>query len=619
MHRIAICDTLHIHKRNFKSFFEFMEEKGIKPSILLDKDDDGYNLIPCTGNYNEIEQHVSPFVALAIRDHAKVIANKTIDELYDSEMLELKLWPLCRSELLSYLLSKDEWQQEVTLKDDRLLFEEIFKKNHEDLTLNIAVAKFWLNHWYRNRKKIFSNHGCCVFSGSATYTRTLLELLRRSQCRAFIMESTFTGNDYIFEEMYQPVANNLGVRHQNTKVARRNPELETPSMYDRELTKARNKVVSANNKNVKQPESEGLPQFINDEDQILIMGQVANDYSLIEDGFPYISSIPVYKELMKRILDETNLNIIFKAHPWEHKKVNIERSFTFDYLKNFIRDLPANLRSRVLLVEETNLQDLLDNSQYFLTLCSQSGIEAAMNGIRPIVLGTAFYSNAGFTLDCPSVDVAIEAIKNSNGTLSLEEYKAFNRFIVDMFQYGTISSFPSGKGKIEKILHQNRSIEQKTPIKPELALSRGENYQVTNAQKWTGVLEKLKPIEDRDTLKNLSNKLTISLVGLPEKIKKSDRNSFLSINLENLSGYIIPHSFEGRKGFLSYHIYDEKGKKYTWDGERQPLRAEVKRGLQGRVPFKAPSETGKYKVVPALLYSSICWIDSDQTWEFEVV
>ncbi len=619
MLRIALCDTLHLHKRNFASLFEMFQEQDITPSILLDRDDDGYNLITCSGNYEDIEQHVSPFVALSVREHASSLAKQPVDELYESEMLGLRLWPLCRSELMSYLLSQDSWQAEVMLKDDRALFEKAFVENHADLTLNISIAKYWLNHWYHNRKKIFSHNACCVFSGSSIYTRTLLELLRRSQCRAFVLESTFTGNDFLFEEMYQPIANNLGVRHHNTRVSRRDPQLETIDNFEREAIKARNKIISANNKNVKQPASRKLPQFPTDQEQILILGQVANDYSLIEDGFPYVGSIPVYRELIQKILKQTSYNIVFKSHPWEHKKSNIKRSFTFDTLAEFVRGLPDTQRSRVLLVEDTNLQDLLNDSTHFVTFCSQSGIEAAMNGLRPIVLGRAFYSNAGFTQDCANIDDVITALNTSDGTLNLNEYQSFTRFVVDLFQYGSFSIFQSGRSKLLKALEKPKALEQKSPLWSELSLRSSNLSHRATPKQWAGIVRRLKPLEDPDTAKMLADNLSISLLNFPASFNRSDQNIQLILQVVNHSEYAIPRMLMNRECFASYHIYDEHGGRYIWNGERKLLNEEIQQEFRDTIPFKIPDEAGKYSIVPALLFNSICWLNSDQTWEFEVV
>lgn len=619
MLRIALCDTLHLHKRNFTSFFEMMEEEQITPSVLLDPDVDGYDIITCSGNYTNLEQQISPFVAHSINAHAAFLAEQTIDTLYDSEMLGLRLWPMCRSELMSYLLSQDHWQTEVMLKDDRAIFEKAFKENHADLTLNIAVTKHWLNHWYHNRKKIFSHHACCVFSGSSIHTRTLLELLRRSPCRAFVLESTFTGNDYLFEEMYQPIANNLGVRHKNTRVSRRDESLKSPTLYENEIIKARNKIVQTNNKNVKQPETDSLPHFPHDQDQILILGQVVNDYSLIEDGFPYVGSIPVYKELIQKLLDNTSCNIVFKTHPWEHKKKNIEAPYTFEALADLIRGFPDHLRSRILLVDDVNLQDLLDNSKYFITFCSQSSIEAALNGLRPIVLGRTFYSHAGFTSDCSKIDDVITAVKTIDGTLTLDEYNNFNQFIVDLFQFGTVSVFKSGKNILKSTLQISRSLEQKTPIRAELDLRKTHSSSRLKPSQWTGIRQKQKSTEDAEIIKNLGGKVSIFLQHFPNTFHSHDDSVKLSFHVENHSEYIIPRQLKGKKCFASYHIYDEHGKRYIWNGERVLVAGNIQQGHQQNIPFKIPDVAGKYTVVPALLFDSMFWLDSDKSWEFEVV
>ncbi|WP_299031738.1 hypothetical protein [uncultured Sulfitobacter sp.] len=618
MLNIALADSFHLHQRNFPSLFKVLESDRFNTTTLLDKEQDGFGLITCLGNYTDLSGRVSALMARSIQTQADVFATWDADRLYGAQVAHLDLWPLCRSEMLAYLLSFDNWQTDIMPKDDRAIFDKAFAEDHATLTLNMAAANHWLNHWYDMRADIFKNHFCCIFSGSMIYTRTLMVLLRRSPTRALVMESTFTGNDFLLEEMYHPIANNLGVQHANLRATRRDPALEVPNLYDREVIKARNKVMTAKNKNVVQPPPRDLPRFANDAPQALIVGQVVNDFSLIEDGFPYVSSVPVYREMIARLLEETNCNIIFKAHPWENKKVHLRTPRTFDALAEYVSGLPDDKRARVLLVEDVNMQSLLEDSQFCLTFTSQTGIEAAMLGLKPIVLGHAFYSGAGFTHDCPDLDAVVAAVNSGEGLLDLSGYRAVDRFLVDLFQYGSVSVHGSGERKIAQMLVRHIPLEQKTHLRMEMELGQTALRPRADPSEWSGVLRMKGPLPPDEEVAVMAQMLTFALPDFPGSFDSTDTQYTLRCRVSNKSQHAIPLSKGGKLFNLSYHIFNEAGERVVLNGLMTPLLRELHDSYEAEIAFQTPEEAGKYTIVPALLYTGVCWLDSATSWEFTV-
>ena len=618
MKKVCIADEFHIHKRNFPSLFEKFASADSKVKVLLPKSHDCFRLITAIGCYDDLEERTSAILARYIRSQAEEYSLLTADELFDISIYSLKLWPLCRSELMAYLLTRDNWQQEVMLKDDRAVFDKAFEENHSDLVMNIAMANFWLNHWFDLRRDIFENERCFVFSGSMTYTRTLMELLRRSPTKCMVLESTFTGNDYICEELYHPVANNLGVKYENVRVSRRIEEFELPDQYDREVVKARNKVLSAKNKNVKQPPDSALPTFPHDAELILIVGQVVNDFSLIEEGFPYVGSIPVYKELITKLLDETEHNIVFKAHPWENKKVHVGSAKTFDALVEFAGSLPVEKRARLLLVEDCNIYGLIEQSSYFVTICSQASIEAALLGMKPFVLGKSFYSSAGFTFACDDVGALVETVKSESGVLDLEGYKAFDRYLVDLFQFGTVSCFKSGVGRLGKVTEVHTGLNQMTPIKAEMELGRTRLSQKRDASLWSGVVRKKTPFPDAADPKEVLSSIAFN-IELPDKMEAGSSAFDVVVEAFNNGDFVVPKAVGAKEFHLSYHIFDEAGGRYCWNGLQTHLNEDIHQEFVGAMMFEPPADPGKYKVKPALVLPGVCWIEGDQEWEITVV
>ena len=619
MHRVALTDSFHLHARNFPSLFKCLEKSNITPTVFLDRENESWGLIQATGNYDALDDRVAPFIARSIRTEAEVFAARDADTLFATEVANLRLWPLCRSEALAYLLTLDNWQTDLMPKDDRAIFDKAWNENREVLALNMAAASYWLNTWYDRRKEIFGHHYCCVFSGSMTYTRTLMELLRRSPTKAIVMESTFTGNDFIFEEMYHPVANNLGVQHPTLRASRREPNMEVPNQYDREVIKARNKVLSASNKNVTQPPVRSLPQFPEDRPQLLLVGQVVNDFSLIEDGFPYVNSIPAYTALIDRLLDETACNIVFKAHPWENKKVHLKSPKTFDALARHVAAMPDARRARVLLVEDVNLQSLIEDSQYFVTFCSQAGIEAAMMGLRPFILGRAFYSGAGFTEDCADIDTLARAVATTPGLLDLAGYKAFDRFLVDLFQYGTTSVFESGEKRIRNMLMRPTPLEQKTPLRTELELGNTQRRSRSTAQRWNGVMRKKSAlVHDPEAIRALAPRLEVELIDMPARLSSTAGTIEIAVAVSNTSDFIVPERLAGKPFRLSYHVLTGAGERYLWNGEMTDLPSEVHTDARFTMQFKVPPEPGRFRIIPGMFYPGVCWFDDNREWEIDV-
>jgi hypothetical protein len=617
MHRIALADQHHLHERNFPSLFSFMKKQNITPSVLIANGSDTHKLILASGNYNHIDETISPFLARSILNESLVYRQKSENELYALSIFNIRVWPICRSELLSFLLTKSNWQKDVFKKDDRLIFNKAYQENLNDLVLNLAAASFWLNHWHDERSGIFSNNICCVFSGSQTYTRSLMEILRRGPTKCFVMESVFTGNDYIFEEMYHPVANNLPVSIPNVRHMRRNQTLEVQNLYDREVIKARNKIVDAKNKNVQQPRDCLVPAFSNcSKKSVLILGQVVNDFSLIEKGFPYVSSIPVYKELIMQILRNTNYNIIFKAHPWENKKIHVRSAMTFNAVADFLKELSAIDRGRIIVVEDVNLHILLEMVDYFVTFCSQGGIEAALLGLRPFVLGRAFYSGAGFTCDCEDLSSLVSKLANGDGVLNLKEYLAFDRFIVDFFQYNTISVFESGEKEIAKRLVRSTPIVQKAPIRSELELA-GPSAIHGSAGEGAGIVRRKVPLPDGALSADLLKNVTIKIATKAKEFYAPGSTIDLRVLIFNDTDFQI-ESKGGRNFKLSYHIFSRDGGRYEWNGVQTPLLSIAGSRASLSLRVNVPSDTGVYRIVPAILLPSAFWIDANEPWEITV-
>lgn len=443
--RFFTPDALHINEKNFKSLLSFIKDN--KHTLIQNA---AYkDLIARFGDYSDIENESIELIK-------KELCILGEEELFRADDFGINLFKVAKSEILSFVLADDEYTFKDT-SDNHALFAHLHSKYFEVLLNNLSVARFWIRYW----KKYFQVNRfdvALIFSGSLIYQRSAIELLKFNTARVYLLETYLTGNDFYIEERYKPISGDSLLKYENY-YSNLFVE-ETPSNY----MKAINKYLMTQNLNVKQPERTGTQLFNNNQKTILIIGQVVNDFSLIEND---IYSIDIYIELIEKIMAKTNYNVIFKSHPWESHKANLKKAFTLDKVS---KKIAAN--DRLKYTDNFNICELFDQVSHVILINSQAGIDAAWNGIRPIVLTRAFYSQKGFTFDAGCIDRAIEYIKNTeDSTLTIDEFKLFEQYLIRSFLGHLISKFPSGKVALSKIFNYEKQIplyrrEQKNNPKP---------------------------------------------------------------------------------------------------------------------------------------------------------
>ena len=445
MNKLLFPDTLHFHDRNFKSLMDLIKEKKINAIFVKE-----YNELKALyGNYKEVK-------TLFLEEYDE-LSKLSLNDLFKKKMFGVQLFSLCKAELLSYLMAQPNWFSQDISSNAYAILVKAFEENTEELLLNMAVTMFWLKYWKNKLKGYKQIDSCIVFSGSLIYTKTLSFLLQNTSIRVFVVEHFFTGNDFYLEEKYTHIANNSDVKFDNYYKQLKDMYLEEDLFnQEKEKIKAINKIRMANNKNVQQPSKADInfPFTENGEKTVLILGQVINDFSIIETNLSNLNSLQIYKEIITKVIKETNYNIIFKAHPWERNKINLKSSLTKDELTKYIsRNFSTEEQLRIQILEDFNIYSLFANCEYIIGLCSQSLIEAAYHGKKPHQIGKAFFEKKGFTYDHVTVTDFITTIKDSScvSNLSIAEYNELILFLTLFLQYHAVSIFPSGK---KSILHK---------------------------------------------------------------------------------------------------------------------------------------------------------------------
>jgi hypothetical protein len=469
MSTFFIADPLHINTKNFGSLYDYFKES--KSTVLLNQERSEW--MSAFGDYRahqaQLEKEYQQLKDLAPR------------QLFELSVQEINLFKVARAEILSYLITHPSIVEAELPNSLRDLFLILIQVDRETVLWNMATALQWIHFWsdcIKFKKPKF----VLIFSGSQIYARALLELLKNRPPRCFVLESSFTGSDNYIEEKYEPIANNSNLRF--NAYYKSLGLHEQPNERDRSRNKALNKIIASRNKNVIQPAPDPSPLFDNDRPVLLICGQVLNDFSVLEYRGIGLNSLAFYKALIQQLLDKTDLNIVFKAHPWERKKANLREPLTLNSLAlNFPRTEGNLHNDRLLLVEDHNLKSIFNQATYVAGINSQALLEAAFEGFQPIQFGDAFYGGKGFTSDYPlhCIDQFIEdlAAHKIPARLGIAGYSSFETFITKALQFSMVSAFPSGKIRLRTIF----GISQPIPI-----ITTSKNQQPSTINRMKGLI-----------------------------------------------------------------------------------------------------------------------------------
>lgn len=488
--KILFSDNLHFHKRNFKSLIDFVENQNFDIEYNVEHRD----WMALYGDYSDKFSSLSAYYGLLER--------LTKEELFDYQVRNINVYDVAKAELLAFLIPVKELYKLDITDDNQEVYGFVYDNCREELLLNMSAALFWLDFWYNkivvNKKKY---NRVITFSGSNIYSKSLVKVCQSTISRVYVAETSLTGNDYYLEEKNSHIANNSDIKLLAVQKKHMASLADDENPYNTKI-KAINKLNLSNNKNVTQPYSDFEEvKFDNENDIVTILGQVVNDYSVIETEFGFLSTVHVYKLAIRNIIDNTNYNVIFKSHPWEEKKTNCDFDITYQEILKFVEDEIAE-KDRVKLVKDFDVNTLYQESKHIVLLNSQSGIEAAGFGIKPIVLGKAFYGGFGFTNDCSNIGELSQILNDTDGSLSLEEFDRYQLFLTLYLEKHLFSVNPSGQKKLrEEIFSSYKLIpisKRKLPVKVE-AEAQSSNEAVSDEN---SVVNELMELSTATQIKN---------------------------------------------------------------------------------------------------------------------
>jgi hypothetical protein len=318
----------------------------------------------------------------------------------------------------------------------------------------MAAGCFWIDHWDALLKTRGPFTHALVFSGSYIYTRALQEVATTAGIRVFTLEGFFTGNAFYLEERATPIANNSLLAREGFLGRLTLPR--DPVAAARLRAEAHRRLADMRNKNVRADKSEIMPRLFADRGSgtVLVIGQVMNDFSLIETPLPEASSIAFYRRLISRLLAETTMTIVFKAHPWERKRYNLLAPVTLMEMATFVERLEPDQRHRIKLLEYEPINAAFGYADWIVGLCSQGMLEACQAGFKPLQAGRAFFGGRGFTHDFDNADQVADALVAGNlpRRLSLDEYRGFEDFLVRALVLHLVGNVPDERDKAWRLL-----------------------------------------------------------------------------------------------------------------------------------------------------------------------
>lgn len=441
---ILFAENVNFHERNFKSLFDYIKNEKIVHSFMKpDK-----SMLSAFGNYYVFSDR--------LLSYKYCLDSLAVEDLLYFKYKNIDVFDVCKVELLSYLMPQYNWRSEQISSDDAFIISKAYNENREDLLWNMSAVLYWVDFIYQEIKNYKIHDYCCIFSGSIIYSRALLEILKTHQTKPLVLESFFTGNEYYMEFKYDSLPNNSDLKYKN--IFNRYKLPENSFEYNKLKIKTINKIINSNNKNVKQPIKDTSVFNKLPKNYIVICGQVINDFSILgtQDN---INSLASYKEMILDILEGTVYSVVFKAHPWEEHKSNVRCPLTYNELKHWSLNLDDEKRSRLCIENHISLSDLIMGSSAFITICSQSALEAAFRGYKPIIIGRAFYDGYGFTSNFSSSKDMVQAIQDAriNFKLTFDEYKRFEEYMMVVLNDHLICVFNSGIIQLRQRFSEKRT------------------------------------------------------------------------------------------------------------------------------------------------------------------
>ena len=442
--KLLFADNWHFHRRNFLPIFEALKKDSIPHQFETYR----RSWWKAHGRY----EHLSKF----LKESIEFIDRH--DDWRAIHYLGVNLWEISKAEFLCSALTQNHWHVGGIPNHSDSVFEFAMAnpQEKEALRLCLAAAHNWLLFWNQYLDSHTDISHVIVFSGSYIYTRSLMALAKQRDISVLVAEHFFTGNDFYLDYRDSPIANNCGVQRDFGfhSCIKENEAKATSSAY------AHSRMKGMKNRNVPQKNIAFKNPWGDKNPIILIIGQVVNDFSIIETPSDEVSSIASYRQVIIELLKNTNANVIFKAHPWERRRAPLFSPLTKIKIDEFIQSLPEKDQARIALIENEPIQNIFQICDGVMGISSQGLLEACYFGFKPVLMGDTFFSKKGFTQSTnQNPNLLNKPFDPNMWKLSLNEYEQFQGFMRKMFTEALIPNSNIASRLIcEKLLDPNAKL-----------------------------------------------------------------------------------------------------------------------------------------------------------------
>ena len=416
--KLLFADNWHFHRRNFLPIFEALKKDSLPHQFETSR----RSWWKAHGRYEHLSKSLKESIEFIDRH----------DDWRAIYFFGVNLWEISKAEFLCSALTENHWHVGGIPNQSDSIFEFAMAnpQDKEALRLCLAAAHNWLLFWNQYLDSHTDISHAIVFSGSYIYTRSLMALAKQRGISALVAEHFFTGNDFYLDYRGSPIANNCGVQRDFGfhSCIKENEAKVTASAY------AHSRMKGMKNRNVPQKNIAFKNPWGDKNPIILIIGQVANDFSIIETSSDEISSIASYRQTINNLLKNTNANVIFKAHPWERRRAPLFSPLTKIKIDEFIESLTERDQARIALIENEPIQNIFQICDGVMGISSQGLLEACYYGFKPALIGDTFFSNKGFTQSAiQNPNLLYKSFDKKMWKLSLQEYERFQDFMERMF------------------------------------------------------------------------------------------------------------------------------------------------------------------------------------------
>jgi len=317
---------------------------------------------------------MTQFLFLALAKHQSIYFKRLLDETeLQGKVLQPSQLPLPRLWCLPAIMARLDWTALIEEKCQERRVKRKYEGSFYRLLLRLELAWMALRVEALLRRERPVN--LVMWNGSHRYCQLLLAL-RPEGCGTFFFENGLLPNTTTLDSKGVNYRNSVP-RNADFYRAYRAPEGAGEQRLELIPRASRNKKFEP----VNLPERYVFIPFQDDRDtQVRLFS-------------PWISDMRQLFALGKRLADECNLTVVFKEHPSS---------------REHYPELHAQTNEHLLFANGNPTQELIENSEFVVTLNSTVGLESLLLGTPVMTLGQAFFNIPGLVAHADSAGEMLE-------------------------------------------------------------------------------------------------------------------------------------------------------------------------------------------------------------------